>query len=117
MSDLDKVASSGVVGGGGGGRRPAVLLYVSTGRSEQDVCALSLSPAQAQAYVAIADRLHVDSLIVECAFVPARGEWEIRRVRDKKTRANHIKTAWSTLEALAENISEADLIRALEKRA
>ena len=115
LDDLDRAAMGRVAVGGGGAAARPVPLFVSTGREERDVCELEITPKGAAAYAALAQRLHKDSLIIECAFVPARSAWVARRVRDKKTRANHIKTAWNTLEALVENISEAELVRVLGK--
>ena len=74
-----------------------------------------LSAAQCRAYDALVARLGGadDLLIVECAFEPRRGAWAVRRVRDKKRRANFITTAWATLESVAEGLTAEELCAAL----
>jgi mRNA capping enzyme, C-terminal domain len=84
------------------------------GREVRDVCQASMPRHHAQGYLAMADKLGRDQLVLECAFSSARSNWQVRRVRDKKSNANHLKTAWSTLENLAENIGEALLIQTLD---
>lgn len=55
----------------------------------------------------------LDGLIVECGFEAGSSCWGIRRVRSSKTVPNALRTGWSTLESLVENITEEDLVRRL----
>jgi hypothetical protein len=57
----------------------------------------------------------VDSVIVEAGYDARTSAWAIRRVRDRKTRANHLTTAWSTLEVLAEQLGQAELVATLQQ--
>jgi hypothetical protein len=103
-------AASAAAGGSASGMRQ-IPLYVSLGKpGEQQVARTALTLAACDAYLALCDRLRVESLIVECAYDTAESTWRIKRVRDRKTRANHINTAWQTLETVAENITRDELI-------
>ena len=77
-----------------------------TGRALMDDSGLA-------AYARLLDERGVDSIIVEAGYDARASAWTIRRVRDRKTRANHLSTAWATLEAYAEQLGQAELVAAL----
>jgi hypothetical protein len=139
LADLERVATTGMArgrggggggsggggGGGGGGGSSAgsadapppaapvrVPLYLVLGQSDLETSACLLSPAEAAALVSTADGAGRDDfLIAECAFEAHCSAWRIRRLRLDKNRANALRTGWSTLENLVENIGEAEVVR------
>lgn len=116
VEDLEKddVSSGASAGVAPPGMRHVPLLVSLGGRAgEQAVARTTLSLAECDAYMALADRLGVPSLIVECAYDVLASTWRIKRVRDRKTRANHIATAWQTLETMAEHITREELVMRL----
>ena len=98
-----------------------IPLWLSGGKDRRSGLDIDLSVARtyisldaADAYLSLMDKLGLDSLVVECAYDGETSGWAIRRVRDRKTRANHISTGWQTLEVVAENITSGELIRRLQ---
>ena len=45
------------------------------------------------------------ALVVECAFARSAGAWRIVRPRADKPKPNSVRSAWSTLEAVAEQLT------------
>jgi hypothetical protein len=74
-------------------------------------CAVTATACDA--YAALFRKWSKPDVIVECAFTPSVSAWTIRRIRDKKTKANALNTAWQTLEIVAENITAAQLCESL----
>lgn len=110
-------ASSSSSAAGGGATELQVPLHINLGGSnDRQLTAVAMTVPQAASYNALFSRLGKDSLIVECAYDTANSTWAIRRIRDKKTRANFITTAWSTLEAVAENLGADEIVRRLSQR-
>jgi hypothetical protein len=108
----------GMAGGAGGGAPPRVRLvqlYLNAGgrAGEMGVARTVLLPAACDAYAAVMGRLGVDSLIVEAAYDAASSVWRVKRVRNRKTRANHVNTGWQTLEVIAENVTAEELVHRL----
>jgi hypothetical protein len=132
--DLDEPRGGGGGGGGGGARdgpQPVVLapplgggaplfavpLFVGlSGDREQSVARALFDGAGLAAYARAMDERGIDSLIVEAGYEASVSAWAVRRVRDRKTKANFITTAWNTLEVLAENLSQVELVAALQAR-
>lgn len=129
--DLENAVYSGDGGGGSGASSSSssaaaapllpVPLWLSGGRDRRmgsdidlNVARTYLSSPSAEAYLKLMGRLRVDSLVVEAAYDAATSGWAIRRVRDRKTRANHVATGWQTLEVIAEAITPAELIARLQ---
>jgi hypothetical protein len=103
---------------GAGGAPPRVRLiqlYLNAGgrAGEMGVARTVLLPAACDAYAAVMGRLGVDSLIVEAAYDAASSVWRVKRVRNRKTRANHVNTGWQTLEVIAENVTAEELVHRL----
>ena len=95
-------------------------LHLNSGRERRGgpdveiaVARTAVPVASADAYLALMDRLGVDSLIVEAGYDRSESMWRIRRIRDRKTRANHIVTGWQTLEIAAENVTAAEIVECL----
>jgi hypothetical protein len=98
-----------------------VQLWLSGGRDRRSGLDIDLTVARtyltlpsAEAYLKLMGRLRVDSLVVEAAYDAGTSGWAIRRVRDRKTRANHVATGWQTLEVVAEGITPAELVARLQ---
>jgi len=53
--------------------------------------------------------------IIECAFAPEKGHWVARGHRPDKVKPNGLKTAWSVLESIAENITPRALVEAISE--
>jgi hypothetical protein len=79
-----------------------LFLGVGGDRSDVAVARTLLPPDACDAYADLAASLGLDSIIVEAAYDQTVSAWSIRRVRNRKTRPNHISTGWSTLEVLSE---------------
>ena len=90
-----------------------VSLALRSHPTEVDVCKCRLSVEQAKGYLAMCERMGKEDLIVECAFEKEHSAWSIRRVRDHKNNANALRTGWSTLESLVEDVKEEELVRRL----
>jgi hypothetical protein len=106
LSADDLQAAAEVQGGGG----VSVPLAVNAGgREDIPLTSTLLTPQAAAAYLTLSDRVGRGVLIVEAGFEPATSSWAIRRVRDRKTRSNFVRTAWSTLEVLAEGITQQEI--------
>ena len=103
--DFDKVADYK-----GPQQYHTVPLYISLGMDDRQVCSTSVTVEEASAYYILGQRLKLESLIVECAFQPKLSTWKIKKIRDKKSKANSLRTAWSTLEAVTENITPEELV-------
>jgi hypothetical protein len=114
----DAEGTSSASSGSSDGDR-VLQLFLSTGRdkrgNEHDVAVARCrtSHEAADAYLALLDRLGVDSLIVEASYDVEASTWRLRRVRDRKTRANHITTGWQTMEVAAEHITAGELVARL----
>lgn len=101
-----------------------------------------VSTPLAQYLLEIMDRTSKSELVVECEIDESAGaelhadssirvalqrclrasprtfwpQWTVTRVREKKARANHIRTAWSTLEVLADDVRVEDIVAAVTSR-
>lgn len=94
--------------------RPIQLfLGVGGDRSDVAVARTLLPPDACDAYADLAASLGLDSIIVEAAYDQTISAWSIRRVRNRKTRPNHISTGWSTLEVLSEALTSTELVSVL----
>jgi mRNA capping enzyme, catalytic domain/mRNA capping enzyme, C-terminal domain len=100
----------------------AVALWISTGRdkksntdTEVKLAKVLMDDSGCALYASQMEDAGVDSWIVECAYDERVSAWVIRRIRDHKTRANHLNTAWSTMEVLADGIDQQDLVTILSK--
>ena len=106
--------------GGGGGAHP-IKMYLSGGRDSRGgdvdvfVTRVPLSLPAVDGYAALLDSRGMDEVIVEAGYDVGASAWVLKRVRDRKTRANHVLTGWATLEVAAEGINEAELVRVLGK--
>lgn len=95
-----------------------VPLWVATGGGKEAQAGRTLmDDSGLAAYARLLDDRGVDSVIVEAGYDARASAWTIRRVRDRKTRANHLNTAWATLEACAEQLGQAELVAALQQAA
>lgn len=106
--DLEKVAYATEGTSSSATPSPVALCINTGGHADIPLTHTLLSAAQAQAYLTLADKLG-KALIVEAGFDGQTSSWTIRRVRDRKTRSNFIRTAWSTLEAVAEGITGVEI--------
>jgi mRNA (guanine-N7-)-methyltransferase len=59
----------------------------------------------------------VASVILECLFVPEEGAWRAVKHRDDKNVPNSLRTAFSTLEAVAEGLTLDELVDSFELKA
>ena len=115
-------ASASASAGGSGEARAAEQFWVPLALrcmgKEMDVCRARLTAAQARGYLAVLQRLpgDMDGLVVECAFEKEASAWSIRRVRDNKNLSNALRTGWSTLESLVEDVQAEELVRRLKDR-
>jgi hypothetical protein len=98
----------------------AVALWISTGRdkrsntdTEVKLAKVLMDESGCALYASQMEDVGADSWIVECAYDERVSAWVVRRIRDHKTRANHLNTAWSTMEVLADGIDQQDLVSLL----
>ena len=111
-------SSSGSGSSGGGRGAEGGLLWLPLSLrckgSLMEIARCRLSLEQARGYLAMLERLpgDADCLVVECAFEKECSAWGIRRVRVNKG-VNALRTGWSTLESLVEDVTEEELVRRL----
>ena len=100
---------------GGVALRVVPLWLAAGGKKEVQVGRALMDASGLTAYARLLDARGVDSIIVEAGYDARASAWAIRRVRDRKTRANHLATAWSTLEVLAEQLGQKELVETLQQ--
>jgi hypothetical protein len=105
---------------------PVTLWIGDYGHKLSPVARCDVTPEKALELLAAVPK---DEVVVECCVVAAdwtlvraafeRREffpsWEIVKLRADKARPNFIKTAWSTLEVLSENVQPEEIVRVVKK--
>lgn len=99
-------------------RMPSVEIPLYVANRGQQVCVTTIAMTQdeASAYLDLIDKLGLENLIVESVYNANESKWQIKKVRNQKTRPNAIRTAWGTLEAVMENVTLDELVAACTSR-